>query len=755
MPLGSRLTNDATPYRRGVILGLSIAEAFLIFIFVLLMIFSLVIVDFETKKKELLAVLNLATEQVSEANARAREARELLAQLGAPGGRKIPDDWDQIVRSVDAVDSLTRAGVDLKAAVDNPSAIVALQQRSREGYSPQLLEGILNAIPLFGNAAEIPKDWTELARTYADIKSLKEHGVDVGMLAANAKIARAIQDLIGKGYRPEQLLDMLAAVEQFGKPDDFPKNWDDVASGYDQMRALKDKHVDVTALLADSRLVEAIQQLRAKGYTQDQLSQLLAAVPQFGNPTDLPRDWRRVVDAYNLTAALERDRVDLRLLAENPNILITIQQLLAEGKTQEKILELLANFDRVAQADTNMGDLGRGGVDVSRLVSDPKLAAEIQRLMTTGYTKEQLQSLLAGIQAFGRPANLPSDWTRVAAAYKLTVDLERERVDLRLLAENPNILIAMQQLIAKGKTREKILELLANFDRVAQADTNMGDLGRGGIDVSRLVSDPKLAAEIQRLMAAGYTKEQLQSLFAGIQAFGRPADLPGDWNQVARAYAAMRLLQSNGISLWVLAEKPKTAAAIQQFLQKGYTPAQIAGALELLAKNGNNHPGPSPPAGQWPPMIPLSEADGYYFETNSAELRSDFVARLHQTIVPKILEIMKVYGVNVIEVTGNTDERPLTRASTNMDKVVLDVLRGDLEVGEMLPADNAGLGLARAIAVAKELMSDDRLAGKIVVPLSAAQLIDLSGRLTDGTHGGDVQKRRRIEIRLRQVDQRY
>src|SRR3954470_9762562 len=136
MPLGSRLTNDATPYRRGVILGLSIAEAFLIFIFVLLMIFSLVIVDFETKKKELLAVLNLATEQVSEANARAREARELLAQLGAPGGRKIPDDWDQIVRSVDAVDSLTRAGVDLKAAVDNPSAIVALQQRSREGYSP-------------------------------------------------------------------------------------------------------------------------------------------------------------------------------------------------------------------------------------------------------------------------------------------------------------------------------------------------------------------------------------------------------------------------------------------------------------------------------------------------------------------------------------------------------------------------------------------------------------------------------------------
>jgi hypothetical protein len=59
-----------------------------------------------------------------------------------------------------------------------------------------------------------------------------------------------------------------------------------------------------------------------------------------------------------------------------------------------------------------------------------------------------------------------------------------------------------------------------------------------------------------------------------------------------------------------------------------------------------------------------------------------------------------------------------------------------------------GFGLARAVAVARMLMSDPRLEAYRVLPMSAGQLIDVGERVTVGV-GGDVKQRRRIEIRLR------
>jgi hypothetical protein len=44
---------------------------------------------------------------------------------------------------------------------------------------------------------------------------------------------------------------------------------------------------------------------------------------------------------------------------------------------------------------------------------------------------------------------------------------------------------------------------------------------------------------------------------------------------------------------------------------------------------------------------------------------------------------------------------------------------------------------------------DYRLQGFHILPLSAAQLIDVDGRLTRWDNQGDVRERRRIEIRMR------
>jgi hypothetical protein len=63
----------------------------------------------------------------------------------------------------------------------------------------------------------------------------------------------------------------------------------------------------------------------------------------------------------------------------------------------------------------------------------------------------------------------------------------------------------------------------------------------------------------------------------------------------------------------------------------------------------------------------------------------------------------------------------------------------------------AGLGLARATAVVRVLMLDERLKGYTLLPLSGGQLIGVDDRLTKGG-GGDERERRRIEIRVRRAN---
>src|SRR5262249_27700726 len=101
----------------------------------------------------------------------------------------------------------------------------------------------------------------------------------------------------------------------------------------------------------------------------------------------------------------------------------------------------------------------------------------------------------------------------------------------------------------------------------------------------------------------------------------------------------------------------------------------------------------------WPPIISLSEADGYFFKVGSAELDDTFKARLRDKIIPRLIELAHEYKVDVIEVIGHTDEQPIVQRSSNLDISLLGVLKGNGGVQTLIPADNAGLGIARAVAV--------------------------------------------------------
>lgn len=150
-----------------------------------------------------------------------------------------------------------------------------------------------------------------------------------------------------------------------------------------------------------------------------------------------------------------------------------------------------------------------------------------------------------------------------------------------------------------------------------------------------------------------------------------------------------------------------------------------------------------------PPIITLREDRGFHFETGRAEPSAAFVSRIGGATTERLLQLIADYDVDVIEVIGHTDERPMGRGPSNLDGALLPAVRGGASE-PLTPADNAGLGLARAAEVARLLKADPRLAGIEVLPLSAGQLIGTDGRLTAGG-GGDEQDRRRIEIRLRRA----
>jgi outer membrane protein OmpA-like peptidoglycan-associated protein len=203
-------------------------------------------------------------------------------------------------------------------------------------------------------------------------------------------------------------------------------------------------------------------------------------------------------------------------------------------------------------------------------------------------------------------------------------------------------------------------------------------------------------------------------------------------------------------------EKAARADRLEQQLQeekKRNGEMQAALERERAARQAAEHDKGRNQLSKWPPIISLSEAGGYYFEVGSAELSEEFKLALTDKVVPKILQIAAQYpDVDIIEVVGHTDEQLIRRRYSNLDGALIDVLRNG-DVASLIPADNAGLGIARAVAVVTRLLEDSRLQPRFsrILPMSGAQLIQVDETLTRGSQG-DVRERRRIEIRLRKYE---
>jgi flagellar motor protein MotB len=207
-------------------------------------------------------------------------------------------------------------------------------------------------------------------------------------------------------------------------------------------------------------------------------------------------------------------------------------------------------------------------------------------------------------------------------------------------------------------------------------------------------------------------------------------------------------LRSNGIDVDKALRDADMVNAINRAMTKaGEPPPSTLAVLDAIDKGASSGPGPT--GHQWPPIITLSEANGNFFKSGSAELSQNFQSKLTTSIPADILKNIKKFDVDVIEVVGHTDEQPIGPHQSNLDSNLLSVLKNTAGVSTLVPADNAGLGLARAVSVVSVLRQSPLLAGYKLIPLSGAQLVNTDETLAILGVPANVPERRRIEIRLR------
>jgi outer membrane protein OmpA-like peptidoglycan-associated protein len=322
-----------------------------------------------------------------------------------------------------------------------------------------------------------------------------------------------------------------------------------------------------------------------------------------------------------------------------------------------------------------------------------------------------------------------------------------------------------------GLTMAEIMLLLVFCLLIAVGVALSSERAQRDEAVARLKRVEAVAASNATLVEAIKRNSRLTDLLN--RAAPSRRDIDEFWRKLVESNDIVTRMERQGVPLAALQEDSEYAARLQELLAQGIDPdkiargAAIAAAIDaavarnlspqqiaaLVQKGLSSAKPPEESASNkghtWPPIINLSEAGGYYFATGSADLTPSFAFKLRTAVVDRLIEIAESYDVDVIEVIGHTDEQPVTSKPSNLDRNLPSVMQGVSSLDMLQWGDNAGLGLARALAVVELLSNDFRLRNFRILPLSAAQLTGIDGRLTHWDNQGDVQERRRIEIRMR------
>jgi flagellar motor protein MotB len=326
-----------------------------------------------------------------------------------------------------------------------------------------------------------------------------------------------------------------------------------------------------------------------------------------------------------------------------------------------------------------------------------------------------------------------------------------------------------RQGLVLGLTMAEIMLLLVFCLLIAMATFLKSETTKRVTAEQKLLQQQEQNQRDRDVVAALGQNTAVADKLQGLSGLTDPKEIDQYWRELVDSRTAMAELEKTGVSIKELRDRiadieklrsngidvdkalrdADVVGAINRAMTKpGEPPASTLAILDAIER-GVAGPGQGPTGHQWPPIITLSESGGYSFKSGSAQLSPTF----HDTLVKKtpndILEYIKKYNVDVIEVVGHTDEQPIGVRQSNLDRDLLSVLKHTTSVASLVPADNAGLGLARAVSVVSVLRQNSMLAGYKIIPLSGAQLVNTDETLAILGAPGDIPQRRRIEIRLR------
>lgn len=324
---------------------------------------------------------------------------------------------------------------------------------------------------------------------------------------------------------------------------------------------------------------------------------------------------------------------------------------------------------------------------------------------------------------------------------------------------------AYRQGLVLGLTMAEIMILLVFCLLIAMTSILQSEQNRRWIIEHVLKEQLERSQRDQALLAAlRRNPDLLEDLQAAVHSSNANA-VDEFWRELVDSKSIVMRLENGGISPTELSERVMDAVALRAKgidAKAALRNAEIVSSIERVMPEAAKSPqmiveaiqrgiaAPEGPAHQWPPIITLSEAGGFFFRTGSAELSPEFRDALTGETLKKILDYIKHYDVDVIEVVGHTDEQPLLGVRvSNLDNDMASVLHNAATIASMVPADNAGLGLARAVSVVSVLRASPLLATYKIIPLSGAQLVNIDETLALDATAADVPQRRRIEIRLR------
>jgi outer membrane protein OmpA-like peptidoglycan-associated protein len=338
-------------------------------------------------------------------------------------------------------------------------------------------------------------------------------------------------------------------------------------------------------------------------------------------------------------------------------------------------------------------------------------AAAYRQGLVLGLTMAEIMLLLVFCMLIAVGVGLANERAKlldtVLRLRKVEAAAAADKVIVETIKRNPRLTELLGQ--ATGSAAQRDIDEF--WRKLVESNDVVAKLGRQGVSLVALKEEGDYFVKMQRLLKDGI-----------------------DLDKIARGVALASAIDEDVFANTMPKLTPRQVAAL---IEKGVAASKPRNEND----RGNGH--------NWPPIINLSEAGGYYFATGSAVLTPDFAMALRTVVISRLLQIAESFDVDVIEVIGHTDEQPVTNRVSNLDRHLPSVTLGGADAGVLQWADNAGLGLARALAVVKVLASDARLGAFRILPLSGAQLIDTAGRLTTWDEHGDVRERRRIEIRMR------